>query len=812
MTALTDELRRCRVVILNEGAAGVGGRGKSSLAREFAYRNADRYQVVWWVGGEEPGVLHLGYTQLMTALNLLRQIPDEPPHGILAVREFLGSHGGWLLIVDGLDDLSALRDLLPERIGGHVIVTTLAGASDAPYPVLTVDPLPEADGAAYLIGEFPEVDEPGITALVGYAAGNPLNLRLLAQLAKVTHTNPGELAEHLKARVPDPLKQGATPELSKGMMRIVARLLVEQLGEDDKVARDLFYLCSFLAPHDIPEFLFEVGDSEEEFLSQKLSEALREEARLDALLSRLEEYSLIVRHMDAFTTHEMIQECVRESLSPEARKAWANAATRLVEQAFPYQGRYARPTPVCTRLVPHALACTQFAEEVKVAKEAAAQLLYHTGLYLFGCGALVSAKTCYQLSIALGRNVYGESHPVLATRINSLGIVEHQLGNLQDARECFEKSFAICEHVYGPLHEAVYGAPDENLLTVPIRNLCAILEELGDIDAAQRTYEKAMQIYLEVYGWNHPMVAECADRFGRTWQKLGKLAKARNCYEKSVLAEESAPEPDLGILATYLNNLAIVLMEMNEPTLAHERLSRALRLDKQTHGDRHPSIARDLANLGHACRLMRQWEDAENYYTDALGMIESTEGEDSQHAAALLNHLGVVLLDSGNPSQARTCLDRALTLSEAHFGNESDEVIRTLTNLGRALDELDAHTQAMACYNRALHAVESRQPGHSERQATILYRIGRSLHKQGEYPEAINFLQRAMKIDTQLFGRDHPSVARDAYAVGCALADMDDTVVAMGHLTLALDIYETTLGKNDPRVRKVRRRLELLSP
>ena len=40
---------------------------------------------------------------------------------------------------------------------------------------------------------------------------------------------------------------------------------------------------------------------------------------------------------------------------------------------------------------------------------------------------------------------------------------------------------------------------------------------------------------------------------------------------------------------------------------------------------------------------------------------------------------------------------------------------------------------------------------------------------------------------------------------------MNDSIVAMGHLTLALDIYENTLGKNDPKTRKVRNRLDALS-
>jgi len=509
--------------------------------------------------------------------------------------------------------------------------------------------------------------------------------------------------------------------------------------------------------------------------------------------------------------HEIVQEAIREQLPEEALKAWANAAVRLVGGVLPFQQHYRVPIPACNRLLPHGLAATQYAEEVDVARESSALLLYHIGLYLHGRNALKEAKTCYLLSIAIGHKAYGVTHPSFATRINSLGIVEHELGNLREAKECFEKAFEICEALFGPLHEAVYSVEDDAMLTMPIRNLCTVLEELGDIDAAQFTYERAMKIYLEVYGWNHPTVAECANRFGRTWHRLGRLAKARNCFEKAVLAEESCADADGVRLALYLNNLASTLLEANEPTLARERLERALRLDRQAFESPHLAIGRDLANLGNANRLLRHLKEAEKCYREALDNLQEGEEPDSIDQTTLLNNLGVVLLDLRKPTEARTQLERAFQLTADRHGEYSIESVRILINLGRAYDNLDSHTEAMHRFSRALGIVERDNGKESERQATFIYRMGRSHHAHSEHDQALQHLQRAMKIDTKLFGEQHPAVARDAFAIGNVLASKNDTIVAMGHLTLALDIYENTVGKNDPRARKVRKRLDELS-
>jgi len=307
------------------------------------------------------------------------------------------------------------------------------------------------------------------------------------------------------------------------------------------------------------------------------------------------------------------------------------------------------------------------------------------------------------------------------------------------------------------------------------------------------------------------MVAECANRFGMTWHRLGRWAKARNCFEKAVLAEESCVDADGVNLALYLNNLATVLLEVNEPALARERLERALRLDRITFEGKHPALARDLTNLGNAYRILRHPMEAESCYKEALNIMDASGEEHAQFDAILLNHLGLVLINNGKAAEAVTALEQSLALNTERQGKASKEGVRNLINLGRAHDALKEHVVAMEHFNRALGIVEDAGEGESERQATIIYRIGRSHHAHKQYDEAKNCLHRAMKIDTNLFGEQHPSVARDAFAIGNLLADLDDSIVAMGHLTLALDIYENTLGKDHAKSRSVRKRLDELS-
>jgi len=807
LAAITEHLNELGLVIINEETPPIGGVGKSQLAREYAYRHANDYQVVWWVQAEESGVLHFTYPQLLSGLSLLTGVADEPTHSVESVRTYLSEHSGWLLVLDGVYHLETLHDLLPTVRAGHIIVTAPVGAASADYPCVPLAPFGDAESAEYLSHHVPAISPEEIDAITAQIDHHPLILNLFAGFMTATKMKPGKALETLYAKTPEPMQGKVGPEVSKGMLRVLVQLILDRLKKEDRACNDLAKLCAFLAPHDIPLFLL---SQENDFLSKRLAECLSSTRTREKCLATLAAFGLVEIHDDSFSMHESVQEAIRESLTRESRDAWTNAAVRLIIGVYPFQQEYPTPIPECTRLVAHSLMATQYAEEADVARESTAHLLYYTGLYLHGRGAYADAKTCYLLSITLGHRVFGAAHPSFATRINSLGIVEHQLGNLKEAKDCFEKAFEICEAVFGPLEEAVYSVEDEAMLTMPIRNLCAVLEELGDMDSAQSTYERAMKIYLQVYGWNHPMVAECANRFGRAWHHLGRLAKARNCFEKAVLAEESAAESDTTRLALYLNNLGTVLVEMEQPQLAHERFTHALRLDKQNFGDTDAVIGRDLYHLGNSNRLLQRFKEAEDCYKKALTILEASEDED-QNLPALLSHLGIVLVEKGDPAVARLHLERALGLNQERFGKDAPELVRDLTNLGRALEALEVQSQAMACFRRALGILEKTEDEEGAKHATIYYRMGRLLHTSGELAEAQTTLQKAMKIDNALYGEQNPAVARDAYAIGCVLADMDDTVVAMGHLTLALDIYENTMGKDSARARKVRRRLDELA-
>ncbi len=69
-----------------QALTGLGGKGKTSLAREYAYRYRADYDLVWWVHADENASLTMDYASLAAAVGLpIMESPDleccESPAG-----------------------------------------------------------------------------------------------------------------------------------------------------------------------------------------------------------------------------------------------------------------------------------------------------------------------------------------------------------------------------------------------------------------------------------------------------------------------------------------------------------------------------------------------------------------------------------------------------------------------------------------------------------------------------------------------------------------------------------------------------------
>ena len=113
-----------------EAVHGLGGVGKTELAREYAHRFGSDYDITWWIPAEQPTTAAAALGDLGHRLGLPAS-PDQTA-AVPALFEHLRHRDRWLLIYDNAEQPDALDGLLPPR-GRRACAgdLTLVGLGDA---------------------------------------------------------------------------------------------------------------------------------------------------------------------------------------------------------------------------------------------------------------------------------------------------------------------------------------------------------------------------------------------------------------------------------------------------------------------------------------------------------------------------------------------------------------------------------------------------------------------------------------------------------------------------------------------------------
>jgi tetratricopeptide (TPR) repeat protein len=674
LAALAARLKSGNAAALTQALAGLGGVGKTQTALEYVYRHASAFDVVWWIRSEEGATLAADYAALAQPLNLKEWGAQDQGQIVAAVRHWLETNGGWLLIFDNAEAQTDLDDYLPQDTAGQIIITSRNQVYGDVAESLPVAKWEREESKAFLAKRTLRNDPAGADAIAEELGDLPLALAQAAAYMEATGESYAGYLKLFQERRQAIWAHEKAPREHPEPVEITWTLSMEKAEAAAPGAEALMNLCAFLAPDDIPrEMLRDHRDEVPEPLQTLLGDSIK----LNAVLAALRQYSLLEVRDDAFDMHRLVQAVVRDRLEEEARKTWCEAATSVVNDAYPGDSVLdVISWPVCARLTPHVRVVAVHAETLGVAQDATARLLNQAGLYLKGRAEFAEAQTLYEQALQLYEAAYGPDHSFMATTVNNLGGVLRALGDLAGARALYERALRIDEAAYGPEHPEV--ATDVN-------NLGGVLRALGDLPGARAHYERALRIHEAAYGPDHPNVATNVNNLGSVLQDLGDLAGARAHYERALRIDEAAYGPDHPNVAIRVNNLGSVLKALGDLAGARAHYERALRIFEQHLGPDHPNVATLVNNLGSVLQALGDLAGAGAHFKRALRINEAVFGPEHPEVATDVNNLGLVLYALGNLAEAREHFERALAIRWRFLGDDhpkTKSVERNLAALG----------------------------------------------------------------------------------------------------------------------------------
>ena len=565
---------------------GLGGMGKTRLALEYAWGHADTYGALLLVDADSPEALQRNLAALAgpTRLNLPAQHETDEARQRAAVLQWLGTHPGWLLILDNADSeaaAAAVEALLPQLAGGHLIVTSRISQWSAGIPTLAVEKLPAKAAARFLLlrtegQRRPDPDAPAAAttlaaeldhlALALEQAGAHIARQRLSfgqYLEKWRHQQQAVLKWHDPRLMHYPASVATTWQTSFAQLQPPARALLERLA--------------WLAPDPIPESLLETP----------IPDLAMDEGDPTEALAELEAYSLVTRAAERpeFSVHRLVQAVTRHDLQGDGVPKRLVEALRWMEAAFVGDPTDVRNWPVLDPLTPHARAVAGFSDEVGVT-EPTTYLFSELGVLLKSKAAYAEAEPLLRRALTIDTTVLGTDDPTTAIHLNNLALLLKETLRLAEAEPLMRQALAIDETNYGPNH------PD----TAPkLNNLAQLLMATGRLEDAEDMMLRALMI-SEKQDSAHPHIAIELSNLAVLLHRTNRSLQAEQLMDRALAIDEAHYRSTHPMVAIRLNNLAVLLHETNRSSKAEPLLRRALAIVRQTLWAEHPTAQTVLEN------------------------------------------------------------------------------------------------------------------------------------------------------------------------------------------------------------------------
>jgi len=503
---LHDTLTSNKTAALTQPQAisGLGGIGKTQTAVEYAYRYQSDYKAVLWAKANTREILVSDLVTLAGLLHLPEKDAQDQSLAVAAVKRWLQTHSGWLLILDNADDLAMAREFIPPAVKGHILLATRAEVMGRLAQRIDIEKMEPEEGALFLLRRAGIIaqDDPIDKASAQDRAkareisqvmdGLPLALDQagayidetacgLAGYLNLYRTRRAQLLKRRGGLVADHPEPVAT----------TWSLSFETVEKANPAAADLLRLCAFLHPDAIPEEIITEGADE---LGPTLQPVAADPFELNAAIEELRKFSLLRRDPDAktLTIHRLVQEVLKDRMSKKMQRRWAERTVRAVSSAFP-SAEY-ETWERCKRCLPHAQTCAELIEQWDMEFAEAERLLAEAASYLDDRAQYGEAEALYQQAIAIGEKTLGPEHPQMAVRFNTLALLYSDQGKYAEAESLYQRAIAIDERTLG------LGHPQ---LATHLENYAVLLRETNrETEAAQM--EARAQAMREKHAQENP--------------------------------------------------------------------------------------------------------------------------------------------------------------------------------------------------------------------------------------------------------------------------------------------------------------------
>ena len=781
---------------------GLGGNGKSLLAREYAIRFGSAYPGgVFWLNA-------YGHDDTHGAVDgeqrkALRQIqirefalecgvpteglePDEVEANFWKGIERRAQRCLWIVddVPSGLSSAEFENTCRARWPGASTLVTTRSREHGSVGSVLDLGVFSATEALGLLCSHRQptnSTEEKAAGLIVELLGFHPLAVEVAGSYLALGVESFERYVEALENPDDDALELGELVKetLPTGHERSISTTLLKSIRQVGSEGLDFLRLASVLAVAPVPVSL--------------LSDVIAFLGEVDAgkrhsieAVTQAEALSLCERFgNDARTVHTLVSRTMRFRFRDDVRTTQLRSAAiqtlTLRISAVSHIGEHSK----ITMDVPHARQLvsndSQPEDEVTLAL-CIARRDYERADY-------GRAQTFQERGLTARRKMLGEEHRHTLAVTNNLAQTLYALGDVEKAHTLYEHVLEANIRLLGKQHADTLSA---------MGNLAGTLRAQDRLAEAERLERQVLETRILLFGEDHPETFVATNNLAQTLRARGNLAEARALQEQVMTAScrvHGNGHPYTLLVTSNLAQILHALGSLAEARTLHERVLPARRA---LLGDEHPDTIKTINNLAHTLYAQGDLTGARNLQELTLSQHRRLFGDEHPDTLKGANSLAATLLSQGDMAGARMLLEDVLATHRRLGHDENLDALIVMQNLAHTRSALGELEEASTLQKHVL-VVRRRllEEGHPD-TLSAMGNLAQTLYAMGDLAEARPMQELVLEAIRNKFGERH-------LATLAAMGNLAATLYGQGEFEPArhlqegmLHVSRDFLGENHP--------------
>lgn len=391
----------------------------------------------------------------------------------------------------------------------------------------------------------------------------------------------------------------------------------------------------------------------------------------------------------------------------------------------------------------------------------------------------------------------GTDPEVQAELYGALGVIYQKLGKFDRADALLANALNERRRIYGP---------DNRFVAESLTATALLRSNQAKFDESEKLAREGLAMSKRHLPPTHPEVA-------RATFALGKILEDRGQYDASfpVLEEavrlQSGPMGVSADLAASLSELANSHFYAGHYDISQSLNERALAINRQLHGDRHPLIADTLINLGAIQFQKGNYVECEKYNRQALDVTRAWYGNSHPETADAMTILGQSLTYQKRFDEAAELLKQSLGILERVYGPTHPRVAFALNELGNVAVRQLKLDEAEADFSRAESIYRKVHPDGHYLIGLMQVNIAGVYMERKKFEHAETLYRDALKVYEHFLPPDHLNFGIGRVKLGRALMGEKRYADALSETQAGYEILSKKAGPSNPWLKNAKQDL-----